>query len=380
MLLNRRSDRPILADVFPNCLAAMRGDAGEFGLPAVRGCVVVVVDGLGAQQLLARSGHARTLMRAWGDRQQLMSFPSTTVAGITSITTGQLAGGHGMVAYSVWDREYELVRNQIAGWDHAGMLPTVWQLAPTLFEGAGVDAAVVSVAEYRQSGLSHASLRGAEYFAGESMLERSKLAASIAAQRKRPLVYCYHAELDQVGHKHGWESDAWLAQLEALDAAMSELVARIPSDVGVLVVADHGMVDTPRDTQIDIPEQALRGVVAVAGEPRLRHLYLDVDAQTASETAARRMQLAQDVRNALDGRALVVTQDQAIEWGWYGSKVAWQARERIGDVLIAATENEAYYTEAMPESARQMRGQHGSVTDAETLVPCIRFGAFGDTK
>lgn len=375
MLLNRMSDRPILADVLPNCVAAMRGANGELNLPPVRGCIVVVVDGLGAHQLRSRRGHARTLSHSFGDRDELVSFPSTTVAGITSITTGELAGAHGLVSYSVWDREYEALRNQITGWDHEGMLPTVWQLAPTVFERERLDAAVVSVAAYRSSGLTRASLRGATYLAADSMTERSVCAAQFAAQHAQPLVYCYHAELDQTGHQYGWQSDAWLAQLEALDAAIAALLNETPSDIGILVVADHGMIDTPSETQVDIPSRVLNDVVAVAGEPRLRHLYLR-EPDASGDGAPARQHLADAVRAALDDRALVITREQAVAWGWYGPLVSWEAEERIGDVLVAATSNEAYYTQDMPDSARQMRGQHGSVTEAEITVPCIRLGAF----
>lgn len=373
MLLNRAADRPILADVLPNCLAAMRGATGEFNLPQVRGCIVVLVDGLGSLQLRARAGHARHLVAEWQTDDELVSFPSTTVAGITSLTTASLAGAHGMVAYTVWDREHELVRNQISGWDSMGMIPSVWQLVPTVFEREAVNSAVVSVPEYRDSGLTQASLRGAEFLAAETMVDRSRIAAQFAADHDSPLVYCYHAELDQAGHQFGWESPQWLATLEELDAAIAELVARTPNDIGILVVADHGMIDTPPHTQIDIPRAALEGVVAVAGEPRLRHLYLS---DALSDVPSARNALAERVRLALDQRALVITRDQALEWGWYGNDIAWEAEDRIGDVIVAATEDEAYYTEQMPQSQRQMRGQHGSVTAAEVLVPCIRLGAF----
>ncbi|MFD2673795.1 alkaline phosphatase family protein [Gulosibacter bifidus] len=380
MLLNRSADRPLLADVLPNCVAAMRGnvpESGDFGLPAVRGCIVVMVDGLGAHLLRTRAGHARTLSRAWQSGDELVSFPSTTVAGITSLTTGTLAGAHGLVSYSVWDRDFECIRNQISGWDASGMHPATWQLAPTVFERESIDSAVVSVAAYRESGLTNASLRGAEYVCGESMLERSRLAAQYAREHDRPLVYCYHAELDQAGHQYGWASSAWTARLEELDAAIAELVARAPADIGILVVADHGMIDTLATTQVDIPDEALTGIVSVAGEPRLRHLYLD-DALTPDDEAAvnARIAAADRIRAALDGRALVVTRDDAIAWGWYGADPHWAAVERIGDVLVAATADEAYYTADMPESMRQMVGQHGSVTEAEITVPCIRLGAF----
>lgn len=373
-LVESSADQPLLADVLPDCLAAMgvtaEGATGRLNLPEVRGVIVLLVDGLGAHQLRARSGHARTISKAW-DAGTAQSFPSTTVSGITSLTTASRAGDHGMVAYSVWDRDGRRYLNQLSGWGEH-MRPDSWQLRDTVFETVrGAQPVVVSVEDYRESGLTLASLRGAEYRAGETMLERSEVAAQAARELAHPLIYLYNAELDQVGHSLGWQSDDWTARLEELDAAVARLLELVPDDIGILLLADHGMIDVARDKQRDIDDALPSDVVAVAGEPRLRHIYLPDDA-----TDLDREVLASRLRAAEGELAEVLTRDEAIARGWYGADVDPEAFDRIGDVVLAAVGDVSYYVRPMPSSMRQMIGQHGSITPEETTVPLVRLGAF----
>ena len=367
--------RRSLAEVLPNCLAAIGGTEGTFGLPPVRGAVVMLVDGLGAELLRARSGHARHLVRGWGRRDTLGSFPSTTVSGITTLTTATRAGEHGMVGYSVWDRGARTYRNQLSGWGE-GMDPATWQLQPTVFErlgeeGDAVRPFIVSTAAYVDSGLTHASLRGARYVSAESMRERCELTAKLCAEVPHPLVYLYHAEIDQAGHRYGSESDQWLAALEELDSAFAVLLATLPADIGVLVVADHGMIDIAAHQQIELDGEMLDGLAAMAGEPRLRHLYL-----TEPDNEALLADVLDRYRTREGARAIVCSKQEAISAGWYGDLVRTEAAERLGDVILAARKQVTYYTPAIDLRSRGVIGQHGSVTDSETIVPAIRHGAF----
>lgn len=372
IVLTSAQSRPALAAVMPNCLSAIRGEPDSLGLPAVRGVVVMLVDGLGVAPLMARSGHGRRLLSGQDAAATAFSFPSTTAAGITQLTTARAAGEHGMVGYEVWDRTCGVLRNQLSGWG-PGMEPASWQLRPTVFEqlrGSGVRPTVISVAEYADSGLTNASLRGARFIAGASMRERCELAARVCRAAGNHLVYLYHAELDQAGHRYGCGSDAWIEQLEELDAAFAQLLNELPDDIGVLVTADHGMVDIAKESYREFNTDLLDGVAAIAGEPRLRHLYLSDPSARAS------LELSRRIADEEAGQAVVCTRAEAIAAGWFGADIDPRAEARIGDVLVAATAELTYHAPGTPESKRRMIGQHGSITDAETLVPLLRHGAF----
>src|SRR5690606_3190156 len=120
---------------------------------------------------------------------------------------------------------------------------------------------------------------------------------------------------------------------------------------------------------IDPGDSARAGVVAIAGEPRMLHVYLEEDAD--ADAAAARW------RGMLSGVADVATADEAVAAGLFGPRVHAAVRPRIGELLVIARGNRAIYDGAdSDQSARQMIGQHGGLTPEERTVPYIRLGAF----
>jgi len=287
-----------------------------------------------------------------------------------------MPGEHGLVGYKVLDASHDRLVNQLNGWD-AGMMPETWQRSETLFESAtadGVPTFAIGAARYADSGYTRAVLRGAEFRAAASVPDRFAMAQSVLEQHPGALVYLYVPELDQAAHAHGWESDRWLGLLEQLDAEVAAFERRMPRRTGLLVTADHGVVDVPahRHVFVDARPDLLDGIRHVGGEPRFLSLY----AEPGLDDAAR-AQLVEGWRSAEGHRAWVLGRDEAIESGLYGPTVADEVRSRIGDVLIAARSGIAYYDRREPNrQAELMVGQHGSLTDEETRVPLIRAGAY----
>ncbi len=353
--------------VADDLFATVRGE----GTTRIRSGVLVVVDGLGAIGLRAHAGHARFLTGAMAKRDVAASvFPSTTAAALTSILTGSWPGEHGLVGYRVLDRERDRLVNQLTDWESAGIDPGSWQASETIFEraaAAGHPAFALGVAAYAHSGFTHATLRGAQFHAVASAADRVETAYELAERHDGALVYCYLADVDKAGHKHGVDSPEWIAALEDVDAALSRPV---PEGVGVLVTADHGMLDVPahRQAVFDETDRGMAYIRHFGGEPRMLHLYLEVGADLGHVAALWR----QDT----DGIADVATRDEAIAAGLFGSRVTDAAASRIGDLVVAARGNRALYDgTAEDQRGRGMIGQHGALTPEERQVPLIRLGA-----
>ena len=362
-----------LTALVPDAIASMTGSPTRLGLAPVRSVVVVVIDGLGAANLAARAGHARFLTGAMRRKDVARSvFPTTTAAALTSLMTGDDPGRHGIVGYRVRVPETGLLANQLSGWDHDGLDPATWQRSPTLFETSvaeGVRGVVVSREEYRDSGFTRAAFRGSSFRSADSFADRLALAAESASADDRTLVYAYAPELDSAGHRHGWESDDWLHALEEADAAVRGLAAALPADIGVLVTADHGMVDVARTGHVLLGEDdpLVSGVAAIGGEPRMLHLY----AEPGEEA-----RVLERWRAAESGRSWVMSREEAVGAGLFGI-VAPEVLPRIGDVLVAARARIAYYDDRLSDKASQrMIGQHGSLTSEERIVPLIRLGGY----
>ncbi|MGI6878271.1 alkaline phosphatase family protein [Microbacterium sp. gxy059] len=360
-----------LAGVAP---AMLRSLSGEGDLPEVRSAILFVVDGLGAIALRAHRAHARFLGQAMAKKDVARSvFPSTTAAALTTLLTGADPGAHGLVGYRVLDPDRDVLANQLNGYERDGLDAEAWQLAPTIFERAaemGATPYAVSAKRYEATGFTRAVLRGADVVGEDDPAARVRLACAIAAQSPGAFVYCYLPELDQAGHPHGVDSDAWRAALEQIDQALSA-VRTLPGGVGAIATSDHGMVDVPRHRHVLLQEgdPRLAGVRHLGGEPRLLHVYAEEGVDAAA--------LA-DVWRASSGAAAdVVTRDEAIEAGLFGARVDPRVRVRIGDVLVAARGLWAFYDDRLRDKAPQrMIGQHGSVTPEETIVPFVRIGAY----
>lgn len=358
-----------LADVLPDSFGALDGRHGRLRLRPVRSAVVVVVDGLGAHALAARSGHARHLSGARA-RSLDSVVPTTTAAALTTLMTGVWPGEHGLVGYRSIDRVGDRVVNQLSGWDDR-MVPETWQRHTTVFERAASDsvpATAIGPKTYDGSGLSRAILRGARYHGEDDLRSRFRYAAQ-AARTARSLSYVYVPELDKAGHRDGVDGDSWLAALETLDALVADLEAELPADTGLLLTADHGMVDIRHDAHVLLSEHRdiMRGVRHVAGEPRFLHLGIEagVEADVVAEAW----------RERFGATSWIATRAEAIDASWFGTSVAEEVVGRIGDVLVAPRKRIAFYDDRDGDDpGRRMVGQHGSLTPEERSVPLLLMG------
>lgn len=360
----------ILSGVAGDLMAALEGSTGP--LPPARAVVLVVLDGLGAIQLRAHAGHARHLSAGTGKKDVAHSvFPTTTAAALTSIVTGVDPGMHGLVGYRVLDRSRDRLVNVLSGWESDGIDPLVWQPQPTVFERAaasGHRAFAIGIPQYARSGFTRATLRGAEFVPAKTPAERIETAYQLAADNPGSLTYCYLPEVDKAGHQHGVDSAEWIAALEDIDHA---LAVTPPKNVGVLITADHGMIDVPvhRHVVLEEGDARLDGVRHIGGEPRMLHVYLEPDADAAAALYA--------WRRASEGDADVLSHAEVMAVGLYGPSVTHDAAGRIGDLVVISRGNKAFYDgTAEDQRSRGMVGQHGSLTPEEYRVPYIRRGVF----
>ena len=355
-----------LGDVLPAVAAALGVDAGlgptSLVFPEARRYVVFLVDGLGYELLRDHPDDAPFLHPLLAD-PGTAGVPSTTATSLTSLGTALTPGSHGVVGYTTRIPGSDRVLNALS-WD-ADVDPRDWQPHPTAFArlaSAGVQTTVVNKRDFAGSGLTVAGCRGADYVPADKVGER--LAAVLAASTASPSVtYMYDPDLDWTGHAYGVDSMQWRQELSMVDAAAEHLRESLPSDVRIVVVADHGMVDSPAERRIDVDDhpELSDGVAVVAGEARFRHLYCRGGA--VEDVAA-------SWREMLGPRAEVLTRDEALARGWFGDLQS-QVRPRIGDVLVACRDDFAVLSSsAFPFEAR-LTGLHGSLTAAEMLIPVL---------
>jgi len=359
-----------LGDVVPAIGVAIGASAaGPSGLalPEAASYVVFLVDGMGAR-LLERYAHAAPYLSSLlaAGQPGTAGVPSTTATSLTSLGTALTPGGHGIVGYT----------SRIPGTDHLlnalqwnkDVDPHEWQPNQTAFQTMqrlGVTVTVVNKREFQGSGLTEASQRGADWIGADRVGER--IAGAVLASAERcSITYLYDGDLDWTGHRYGIASSQWLQQLSMIDAEAEQLREALPPSVRLLVIADHGMIDSPTESRLDVDEHpetsALRdGLALLGGEARFRHLYCRGGA--VDDVAA-------TWRQVLGDRATVLTREEAIGRGWFGP-VSPGVLPRLGDVVVAAHGDFAVVSSAGFPYEAMLVGLHGSLTPDEMLIPLL---------
>jgi hypothetical protein len=357
-----------LADVLPAVARALGVDAGlpevALTLPDAGRYVVFLVDGLGYELLRDHEEQAPFLHALLaGQPPATVGVPSTTATSLTSLGTALPPGAHGVVGFTSRIPGTDDLLNALA-WSKS-VDPREWQPHPTAMgrlAAAGVHTTVVNKREFAASGLTVAGQRGAEFVGADKAGE--KMAAVLAASTPNPsLTYMYDGDLDWTGHRYGVGSTHWRLQLSMVDATAEQLRETLPADVRLVVVADHGMVDSPTESRLDVAEHPdlLDGVVVFGGEARFRHVYCRGGAVDDVLAAW---------RATLGERAEVLTRDDALARGWFGT-VEPQVRPRLGDVMVACRGDFSVMSSTAFPYETTLVGLHGSLTSAEMLVPVL---------
>jgi len=362
-----------LADVMPSVLAALGvGEDNRLGLAETARAVVILVDGMGLVGVRARAD-AAPFLSTMSCTELTAGFPSTTVTSLASLSTGVAAGEHGMTGYSSYVEEIGepvnwLSWRQVSGRDDLrerlepeSIQPheTVWQQAAD----AGVSVTIASSRDFEGTGLTRAVFRGGTFRGVTTSGDMLALAADAADRGHRSLVYTYAAELDFIGHVRGPGSDSWAAQLSLIDRQIELLVQRLPAGTTVYVTADHGMAEVPPEETVDADEDnsPLRdGVIAIAGEPRMRHVHARAGAAA---------DVLRTWQNVLGERAWVMSGDDAAKSGLFGPVVTADARSRIGDVVAISRGGLGIVQRRRESRLSALPGHHGALTDVELLVP-----------
>jgi hypothetical protein len=360
-----------LADLGQSLLASLGvpGELNTLGLPHANRVCLLVVDGLGWELLLAHPAAAPFLSGLADSGSPLSAgFPATTVTSLGSLGTGRPPGQHGLLGYQVRMPGTGRLLNGLR-WDKA-VDPVRWQPGTTIFEraaAAGISACRVASGAFRQSGLSAAAMRGADYRAADTPGALVARAAEALAERPSVFAMVYTGDLDATGHTYGCASPAWRFQLGHVDRLAEQLAGAVPPGTVLHITADHGMVDVPSDLRLDVDAQPqLRaGVALLGGEPRARHIYAEPGAAADVHAAWQEM---------LGDSAWVVSREQAIGDGWFGPVERWMA-DRIGDLVAAPSGASAMVATVAEPRESALVGMHGSLTAADQLVPLLTLVA-----
>jgi hypothetical protein len=339
---------------------ALLGAADAAWLPAaVRDAdqvVLLVLDGLG---WAAVEEHRDLLpaLRAMEGGPITTVVPATTATALTSITTGLAPAQHGIVGYRmlVGRDVLNVLRWSVHGGARA---PDPFDVQRhTAFLGRPVP--VVTRAEFRTTGFTHAHLRGAHFVGWHTTAALVEHCARCIGSGER-LVYAYYPGVDTIAHEFGLHDSVYARELHDTDRLVGELRDALPASAALLVTSDHGQVHLERSSWIEIREIVER-CDALAGDGRFRYCY-------AKRGRAR--EVLDIARETVGEHAWVWSRAELLESGFLGNGATGTIPGRIGDVVLAARGECAFVDPALPNEV-QLRSGHGSLTADEMLVPLL---------
>lgn len=332
--------------------------------PAGRECLLLI-DGMGLAALNEYS-HLFPIFKEFTGSDSLTShFPSTTATNLSSLGTGELAGVHGMLGYTVRvprSGEPGRLLNALK-WDER-VDPLMWQKSATNFERAaasGISATHIAAKRYEGSGFTRAALRGCSY-AGANQLSEI-ISSTRAALRTAPsFAYVYLNNLDHAGHEAGVGSPSWLTAMQVVADLMKGLLENLPQGTRMWVTADHGMINVNESIVIGENNPLMDNVTLVGGEPRARHIYLREGTQAATQ------KIWEDY---LGDRAQVFRKSELVESGLLGPVVTEDSRDRLGDLTVVPADQLILIDPSRVKQESSMVGHHGGLTPTELEIPLL---------
>jgi len=365
-----------IANVVPSLISGLDPpDADPGWLPDIARhaaqVVLLVLDGLGWEQLRARSSLAPTLSSADGiDRAITSVAPTTTACALTSITTGRPPSDHGLLGYrlALDDQILNVLRWTLG----SGVARDVRREVPARqlqpfpsFAGAAGTVPVVSKSEFGGTGFTAAHL-GNSPLHGYRVLSSLPLEVGRLLAEGERLIYAYYDGIDKVAHGSGL-GELYDAELVAVDRLVADVVEQLPSGAVLVVTADHGQIDVGQRVEL-LGRDVMASVAFLSGEGRFRWVHARAGA-------------ADDLERALieryQGTTWVMSRDQVIDQGIFGGPLRDELVCRLGDVALLPHVPIAFLDPADTGESR-LQSRHGSLTADELLVPLVALSRDGN--
>ncbi|MBV8463044.1 MAG: alkaline phosphatase family protein [Acidimicrobiales bacterium] len=380
--LPARAPAPVLPDYAGACVSNVFASvlAPESAMPdwvpiptTVAGAdavVLLVLDGLGWEQLRARHRLAPTLSAAAGIERPITSVaPTTTATALTSITTGRPPSQHGVLGYrmAAGGEILNVLRWTIGrgeGHDARRAVPARGLQPLPPFPGTERPVPVVSRDEFGGTGFTAVHL-------GDAPLHGYKVASSLPVEVDRlvrsgeTVVYAYYDGMDKVAHSCGLD-EHYDAELRATDGLVADLLDRLPSGTVVAVTADHGQIDIGLQVEL-LGRDLMNGIELLSGEGRFRWLHARPGAVP---------DLVAGATERYGDTTWVVERDRAVDEGWFGGALSADFVSRIGDVALVPYAPIAFVDPADTGESR-LQSRHGSLTPDEVHVPLLVMEATG---
>ena len=344
-----------------------------------RNIVVLLLDGMGTAILekhLDPNGFFRSHLAGSFDSV----YPPTTVAATTSVLSGLYPNEHGWLGWAVY---YPQVGKNVTVFTNTEQLREKEGVAPTAQYPDGsarwtedsleetLPAAEYNVAfrytPYKNI-LDKIKEAGGEAYAAmpflppypqsmEAILNRVK---ELCDKPGKKFIYAYWNEPDATMHRTGTVSDAAHAMVTGLEKTVEEAVSGL-SDTLLMIIADHGHMDSRNACLKDHPEVMNCLVRRPSFEPRTLNLFVKDEYKES---------FPEIFRKHFGDSFILLTRDEVLSGKLFGIGKNHECLESmIGDYVALAVSDRSLFNTHM--EAQEMPGGHAGLTPEEIKIPLI---------
>ena len=351
--------------------------------------VVYLSDGVGynyLQQLLSEDTALHTAVADLTDGRGVIPLtsvaPSTTAVALPSLWTGAVPAAHGMLATTVFLREFSTIGNLLTYAPLIGRSPQgafVQQgIQPKDFvpvagfashlNSARIPTHILLESKLNGTGLSRILHRGvnSRYQHKNYSDFWSRLVDVLRDTRgKHAYVNIYHPGVDTVSHVYGARNAYTHNEIRQQITQLTELLKDDSLQDGqtlFLFFADHGHADAPNIINLAEDQtinQALR--LGLAGDMRLGHLHL------RNGTTE---QLIDYINDRYTDSLIAIESEKALAAGLYGGGTPMpETARRLGDVLLIPRQGWQVIDQTV--GILKLVSWHGGLAADEMLIPFL---------
>lgn len=338
--------------------------------------VFALVDGFG-MNFMETLGESAFLRRNMVTEMRTV-FPSTTSTALTTLATG------------AWP-----ARHAVMGW-HA-LIPRLNEVSVIIGfrrspDGKPLSELGVSVEEaYPQPSKMgvgrHSIARNAAYLlphyiagtaysgywaGGARQMSYQSIEGAVRAVLRRAgapgVTYLYMPQVDGTAHERGAAHPATLKAAADADRALERLADALPPSARIVMTADHGHLDAPREKTYTLaPDDELLRLSRAKPSGDIRVMYADV--RDEDKPAFRRA-----ARDRLGGDFAALDIREAEELRLFGPEpLSEPAKRRVGSMMLLSVNSAILdFRRALGEkSGKTLRSHHSGLTPAEMRIPLV---------
>ncbi len=343
--------------------------------------ILMLVDGLGyglVKRVLTESKEHSQLLNGATVEKITTTFPSTTTAVTSSVTSGMTTAEHGVVGWSNYIKEAGLI---VEPFSDAAQISKSFRISsiglediipkPDLLINAAKKEKLLALGDEYVSHVYEKIVPNCEEKLHATATDMFINLRNAVKSNDYGTIYAYHGMIDHTEHAYGPKSEKAAHTVLNFFLEMRRLL--LPqlqeSDYNLVMIADHGQVEIERSLELDKGSKLMEYLsLPPWGDSRV--LFMNVS--PGKEAAFNKF-----FDGAYGKDAILVESDVAIKSGIFGKTAVIKGlRDRFGShICILKGDNTTMkYQYPLPNSKKfDKRGAHSSITPEEMYIPLIVY-------